>query len=228
MEKKFTSGEIPLDQILKESKSGKLQLPDFQRGWVWDDDHIASLLASISMSYPIGVVMTLETGNPDVRFRPRPLEGVHLDKLVEPDVLILDGQQRITSLYLALKSGEPVPTRDAKGKQLERLYFANIKACLDPFADREDAVFSVPGEGRVKTFQGEVTLDVSTRDAQIAAEMFPLSLILDFSETMDWQLAYLSTGPGKPEDRLKKWILFNEAVINAFVQYQVPVDGLTS
>jgi hypothetical protein len=226
MEKKFTSGEIPLDQILKESKSGKLQLPDFQRGWVWDDDHIASLLASISMSYPIGVVMTLETGNPDVRFRPRLLEGVYLDKLVEPDTLILDGQQRITSLYLALRSGEPVPTRDAKGKQLERLYFADIKACLDPFADREDAIFSVPGEGQVKTFRGEVTLDVSTREAQIAAEMFPLSLILDFTAMTAWQLAYLASGPGEPEDRLKKWILFNEAVINAFVQYQVPMIQL--
>jgi len=118
MEKKFTSGEIPLDADTQGVQVGKLQLPDFQRGWVWDDDHIASLLASISMSYPIGVVMTLETGNPDVRFRPRLLEGVYLDKLVDADTLILDGQQRITSLYLALRSGEPVPTREPRASSL--------------------------------------------------------------------------------------------------------------
>src|SRR3954451_19702604 len=119
MEKKFTSDEIPLSQILNEARSGKLQLPDFQRGWVWDDNHISSLLASISLSYPIGAVMTLQTGNPDVRFRPRPLEGVELPKPVDPEFLLLDGQQRATSLYLALMSQAPVPTRDAKGKKLE-------------------------------------------------------------------------------------------------------------
>jgi Protein of unknown function DUF262 len=65
--------------------------PDFQRGWVWDDNHIASLLASISMSYPIGAVMTLQTGNPDVRFRPRALEGVELKKPMKPEFMLLDG-----------------------------------------------------------------------------------------------------------------------------------------
>src|SRR3954454_4282256 len=109
MEKKFTSDEVPLGQLLDQASTGRLQLPDFQRGWVWDDDHIASLLASISLSYPIGAVMTLHTGNPDVRFKPRPVEGIELDGQVEPEYLLLDGQQRLTSLYLALKSSQPVP-----------------------------------------------------------------------------------------------------------------------
>ena len=71
MEKKFTSDEVPLKQLLSQAHSGVLQLPDFQRGWVWDNDHISSLLASISLTYPIGAVMTLQTGNPDVNFLPR-------------------------------------------------------------------------------------------------------------------------------------------------------------
>jgi len=85
LDKKFTSDEVPLGQLLEQARTGSLQLPDFQRGWVWDDNGIKSLLASISLSYPIGAVMTLQTGNPDVRFRPRLLEGVTLDKAVEPD-----------------------------------------------------------------------------------------------------------------------------------------------
>jgi hypothetical protein len=226
MEKKFTSEEIPLDQMLKDAGTGELQLPDFQRGWVWDDNHIASLLASISLSYPIGAVMTLQTGNPDVRFRPRPIEGVLLDGLVEPEVLMLDGQQRMTSLYLALKYGQPVRTRDSKGKDLERLYFADIRGCLDGFTDREDAIYGVPSNGIVKTFRGEIILDVSTRPLQIAAEVFPLGIILDPAETMDWSLDYLSNGPGEPADRLDTWKRFNAAVINAFVQYQVPTITL--
>jgi uncharacterized protein with ParB-like and HNH nuclease domain len=71
MYQRFTSNEVPLAQLLDQVASGSLQLPDFQRGWVWDDSAIRSLLASISLSYPIGAVMTLQTGNPDVKFKPR-------------------------------------------------------------------------------------------------------------------------------------------------------------
>lgn len=226
VEKKFTSDEVPLAQLLEQAKTGDLQLPDFQRGWVWDDNHISSLLASISTSYPIGAVMTLQTGNPDVKFRPRPIEGVELDNGVDPEFMLLDGQQRTTSLYLALRAGGPVPTRDARGNDLQRRYYADIRACLDPAVDREEAIIGVPADGQIKTFRGEVLLDVSTRVAEIAAEMFPLEIVLDYAETMSWQLEYLKEGPGNPEERLDVWKAFNEAVINPFVQYQVPVIQL--
>ena len=65
---------------------------------MWDDDHIRSLLASVSISYPVGAVMMLQTGNPAVRFKPRVVEGVNLDHPVEPERLIPDGQQRLTAL----------------------------------------------------------------------------------------------------------------------------------
>lgn len=226
MEKKFTSDEVPLSQILNEARSGKLQLPDFQRGWVWDDNHISSLLASISVSYPIGAVMTLQTGNPDVKFRPRPLEGVVLDVAVEPETLLLDGQQRTTSLYLALRSGAPVPTRDPKGNGLLRRYFADIQRCIAPDSDREEAIFSVPADGKVKNFRGEVQLDVSTRAAQVAEQQFPLDIVLDSAETMNWMLDFLKDGPGEQADRLKTWERFNTTLIEPFVHYQVPTIQL--
>jgi hypothetical protein len=170
--------------------------------------------------------MTLRTGNPDVKFRPRPLEGVRLPGPVEPDLMLLDGQQRATSLYLALKSGEPVPTTDARGKEMSRRYYIDIPASLLQDGDREEAIVSVPADGRVKNFRGEVLLDVSDRESEIAAEMFPLGIVMDQPATMDWQLAYLQHGPGEAADRLQTWMRFNEAVINPFVQYQVPVIQL--
>lgn len=226
MDKKFTSDEVPLGQLLRQARTGELQLPDFQRGWVWDDEHIISLLASISVSYPIGAVMTLQTGNPDVRFRPRPLEGVTLEKPIEPDLLLLDGQQRATSLYLALESGLPVATRDSRGKALERLYYVDIAASIAVDGDREEAIFSVPADRVVKNFRGQTLLDVSTREAEIAAGMFPLSIVLDSTETTGWQLEYLQHGPGEAADKLKTWLRFNESVVVPIVQYQVPVIQL--
>ncbi len=71
----FDSAKKRLEDLLLDIKSGKLQLPDSQRGWIWDDDHIKSLLASVSMSYPIGIIMTLETGG-ESRFKSRLVEGV--------------------------------------------------------------------------------------------------------------------------------------------------------
>src|SRR5271163_1420903 len=95
----FKSGEPSLPDLLREIHTGSVQLPDFQRGWVWDDEHIRSLIASVSMSYPIGAVMLLQTGGDGARFHPRPVEGVTVDPAKSVDYLILDGQQRMTSLY---------------------------------------------------------------------------------------------------------------------------------
>jgi len=226
VDKRFTSDEVPLGQILGQAAHGKLQLPDFQRGWVWDDTHIVSLLASVSLNYPIGAVMTLQTGNPDVRFRPRPLEGVQLNPAREPELLLLDGQQRITSLFLALKSHDPVPTRDSRGAALLRHYYADINACINGLADREDeGIVSVPADRLVTTdFGREVTLDLRTQQAEIAAEMFPLDIVLDANRTMQWQMAYLK--PGGPPDRFDKWMRFHEQVIAPFLFYQVPTIEL--
>lgn len=62
-------------------------------------ENIRGLLASISMGYPVGSVMMLKTGG-EVRFKQRPLEGVRSNGQAER--LILDGQQRLTSLFQAL------------------------------------------------------------------------------------------------------------------------------
>src|SRR5688500_1447170 len=110
----FDSGKEDIQDVLRGIASGKIQLPDFQRGWVWDDDHIMSLLASISLAYPIGAIMLLETGNPDVRLKPRLVEEVDLQDPPVPDLLILDGQQRLTSLYQALASRKPAKTQDVR------------------------------------------------------------------------------------------------------------------
>lgn len=93
----FHSTSGLLTTLLDSIKTGSIQLPDFQRGWIWDDERIQRLLVSILQSYPIGAIMLLRTGNPEISFKSRPLEGVQLNNIPCPDQLILDGQQRLTS-----------------------------------------------------------------------------------------------------------------------------------
>lgn len=226
MEKKFKSDEIPLAELLRDAADGDLQLPDFQRGWVWDDNHIRSLLASISLSYPIGALMTLKTGNPDVRFAPRPLEGVTCHN-VEPDLLLLDGQQRMTSLFLALKSKDPVPTRDSQKNKVNRHYYIDINKSIDPDIDREDAIFGVPEDRIIRTDFGKtIKLDLSNRSNEIANNMFPLDIVLDQNELLDWQMEFVHRGIGAGDDPFVKWKRFSAEIIQSFSTYQIPVIEL--
>jgi len=51
----FDSPDLPLGALLSDIEFGKVQLPDFQREWKWDDPRIASLLATITLGYPVGI-----------------------------------------------------------------------------------------------------------------------------------------------------------------------------
>jgi uncharacterized protein with ParB-like and HNH nuclease domain len=102
-----------LKDVLEQIAKGDFQLPDFRRGWVWDDPHIRSLIARISLSCPIGAVMFLEAGG--VSFKPRLFEGVDPAAVRLPKTFVLDGQQWLTSTFLMLKSGKAVRTRTEKG-----------------------------------------------------------------------------------------------------------------
>ena len=103
----FGTEEPLLSDLLQRIETGTMQLPDFQRGWVWDDRRIRALIASITRGYPVGALMSMETGQP-LRFAPRRFEGSHGNS--EPELLLLDGQQRMTSLFLELKSRNAVIT----------------------------------------------------------------------------------------------------------------------
>ena len=70
----FQTNPFDLNKLLDECHCGTLQLPDFQRSWVWDEDRIKSLIASISRAFPVGALMTLDIGGP-VNFKPRTIEG---------------------------------------------------------------------------------------------------------------------------------------------------------
>src|ERR1700716_2931878 len=102
----FKTNPISLEELLRDCGNGKLQLPDFQRSWVWDEERIRSLIVSISRAFPIGALMTLETGGP-VNFKPRPVEGAPPQvRQAHPHSLLLDGQQRMTSLYQVALRGK--------------------------------------------------------------------------------------------------------------------------
>ncbi len=140
----FKTNPISLRELLDNCDRGLLQLPDFQCSWVWDEDRIKSLIASVSRAFPVGALMTLETGGP-VSFKPRPVEGAPVQvKQATPQSLLLDGQQRMTSLYQVTRRGQAVETVTPKNKSVRRWFYIDIRKAMDASANRDDAIIGVP------------------------------------------------------------------------------------
>ncbi len=100
------SYDTSLGELLEGVGKGTHQLPEFQRSWTWDDGRIRNIIASLTQEYPMGALMRLECGGSEVRLKYRAFEGTHGISR-EPDYLVLDGQQRLTSLYCSLFGKDP-------------------------------------------------------------------------------------------------------------------------
>lgn len=186
----FQTPQYALSKYLEWTSDGTIQLPDFQRGYKWEDERIRSLLVTILRGHPLGVVMLLKTGNDQIRFKPRPLEGATNASGVVPDYLLLDGQQRLTSLTQALTGAGVVATMDGRGKLMERRYYVDMRTALLGDDRLEDAVISVPGDGVVRSnFGRDIHLDLSTPEKEREEGYFPLRLLYAMEAT-NWLFGF--------------------------------------
>ena len=150
-----------------------------------------ALILSVILNFPVGAAMFLEYGNESTHFKHKPIEGSDANPDIEPKELILDGQQRLTSLYNALFSKKPVHTKTDKGKEIDRYYYLDIEKAIDPSADDEDVVVSVPSTKQVTSdFGRKIESDLSTKQLEFEKKMFPLNIILDSGEEQGWQNEY--------------------------------------
>lgn len=217
------TNDRPLTDLMNAVAIGAAQLPDFQRGWVWDDGRIKALILSVIHNFPVGAAMFLEYGNESIHFKHKPIEGSDASSDTEPDELILDGQQRLTSLFNALYSKKPVHTRTDKGKEIDRYYYLNIEKALDPSADDEEVVISVPASRQITAeFGRKIETDLSTRKDEFRLKMFPLNIILNSEEEMGWQNEYYAYYNYDPAVIQQFTELFSKVLIPTF-KYALPV-----
>ena len=106
---------MKISTILDHIDSGYMALPEFQRGYVWNRDQVRRLFYSLYRRYPIGGLLVWATES----------EGAsHRGEQLGPGVvkLLLDGQQRMTSLYGVIR-GQPPAFFDGNAKAFMGLYF---------------------------------------------------------------------------------------------------------
>jgi hypothetical protein len=223
----FQTNPFDLHKLLDDCSSGRIQLPDFQRSWVWDEERIKSLIASVSRAFPVGALMSLAAGGP-VNFKPRPVEGAPEEaKQTTPQSLLLDGQQRMTSLYQVILRRKVVETVTPKNKRVKRWFYIDIRKSLDPSADREEAIVGVP-EDRVvrKDFGREIVLDLSSPEKEYASLMFPLTQVFDWDT---WQDGFDKYWRGDQNESVRdEFRTFKRGVLENFKYYRIPVITLDS
>lgn len=220
------SNDRDLAELLGLVASGEIQLPDFQRSWVWDDGKICKLIESITSGYPMGAAMFLKTGGENVRFTHRLFTGVEVDKSVRPTDLVLDGQQRLTTLYQVFKSQAPVQTCIASNRErkIQRYYYIDIRKALDPKEDRLEAIVSI-NEKKILTAElgREPKYDLTTREKEYEQLMFPLNLAFSSSEIREWCFGLLMHYKDSCMEINKLFNDFDKEILTNITSYKIPV-----
>src|SRR5579859_4376786 len=102
LRRKPEEGFMKISTILEKIEENQLFIPAFQREYVWKRDDAKSLLDSLIKEYPTGTMLTWETN------RPPELKGPHhYDEKQGAVKILLDGQQRITTLYMLVRGSIP-------------------------------------------------------------------------------------------------------------------------
>jgi len=193
--------------LLQLIHSGELALPDFQRDFVWDPGAIEELIESIMRQYPAGSLLIIKDAGE--KFQVREFENApKLPSQSTPSQLVLDGQQRLTSLYQAFYG---------KG---EHVFFINMNFLKDEI-DIEGAVFY----RTLKKAKKQGLFDKKVLAKQL---ILPLAYITDgkFDEWLD-ELMEL-----RKEDVAEKKLLkdelrrVNRELLLPMLEYKFPVVTL--
>jgi hypothetical protein len=114
---------MKIRQILDKIDENQLFVPAFQREYVWKRNDAKNLISSLIRDYPTGTMLTWETNNPPE------LKGTYKYEINKGAVkLILDGQQRITTLYMLMKGDiPPYYTQNDIGENDIRGLYVNVE-----------------------------------------------------------------------------------------------------
>lgn len=199
----FTPMSGPLIELLGDINTHKTALPDFQRPWVWEPQMVRDLLISVAHRYPAGSLLTMPiTGS---AFALRAFEGAgDLRAADKPNMMVLDGQQRLTSLYQALYRREGV-----QFKKRTFYFYLDVAQLLAGGDVRDnvfaDALFYVVQEktGKRVRYDGLAPIyELTTHEQEVASGALPLNILFDVNGALSkWKDGYLEARSDKDWDR---------------------------
>jgi hypothetical protein len=218
--KSFKSEKIPapdkktLEEIFNDVEKGNCAIPDFQRYWTWNKKQIEELWESIFQGYYIGSLLTWPTTQQKLGVTP----VVGGPNLKDNPYLVLDGQQRITAIYYAVKS----PKISLPNTDLPYEFFLNLNALLDPLRDSSEIIDS---ENSTKVENKHL----NDTQKQYEKKIFPLTQLQDrnYSQWLFGFYNYLKTHEGYDDENAQKYYKKLEEIFsNVWTSYEIPAVKL--
>lgn len=165
--------------------------------------------------------MLLESGG-DFHFKCKNIEGSG-DEYKNPESMILDGQQRMTSTFQAMRSKNAVSTWSDQKKAIKRFYYLDIEKALNTTTDRIDAIISVDENKQIRGNIGrDVLLDLSTEELEFKNKMIPFNKMTQANEINEWRNKYQDYYNFEP-NIIKEYQQIDTNIIQPILNYRIPI-----
>jgi hypothetical protein len=203
--------------LVEQAHEGKICLPNFQRDFVWTREEVADLVRSIVRGYFIGSLLLLRCDPNNPPFAPEFLRGSEPQyKDARPEHLVLDGQQRLSSLIYALTA----PDLSLKDSSQRRWFYVNLDVLLDE-PDSDDVVF----DRAKRELRG-----LDEVDAQYEQRMLPCKVLLSQQRFYQWRDGFEDwLRQTRPSDLVRyrsEWRDAWTTAVTAFQTFEVPLVEL--
>ena len=218
----FTTPSFDLTDLFARIERGDIQLPDFQRHYAWDEDRIRSLIVTVLRGYPVGALMVLDTRNEPMRFRPRPLTGAP-NTGVNPGLLLLDGQQRLTTLYHCFRGEGRVNTKDFRNKKITRTFYVDVRKAVANELMPDEAVFAVNQDGMMRSHFGPDLERIPDRATALEAGCIPVADLL-FEDGTKALFELAASGDAELADAA---VAFHNRILRPLAGYDIPIIRLS-
>lgn len=203
----FQTNPWKLSDLLAQMDASKIVLPEFQRSFVWRPYDIDLLLTSLVLDYPAGSLLFLSS-DPSNELAWRPVEGIDQSMSRQPDYLVLDGQQRLTSLSVSL---------NGRG---DHLFYIDLD--LLAADDIENAVYPI----RRAKAERQKLLD---RVVQFEKRQYPLSAAMGVGQYRYWFQDYVDhhVENGRDRDEVRELVrTLEDTYVEPLRDYRFPVVEL--
>ena len=146
----MAKAEATVDELVSKIERGELRLPEMQRRYVWRSTRVRDLLDSLYRGYPFGAILIWETDEPV------PEQDFAVGQQANPYAktqLLLDGQQRLTSLSAVIR-GEPVKV-NGRSRPIELLFNLEHPDQLSLITEVDDNSIDAGDDGGDSNEDGE-------------------------------------------------------------------------
>jgi hypothetical protein len=203
--------------LIEQAFDGKIGLPNFQRDFVWTREEVADLVRSIVRGYFIGSLLFLRCDPANPPFAPIFLRGAKpANREPRPELLVLDGQQRLSALIYALTA----PDLSLKDSTKRRWFFVTLDALLHE-PDSDEIVF----DRARRELRG---LDIA--ETQYEQRVLPCTALLSQDRFFAWRDGFedwLQTNRPRQWDQYKsEWRNGWTSAVTAFQTFEAPLVEL--